>query len=85
MTDHAKRALAGDDPVLVPVFSPRSAGLLIPWLSGRTAPLYVAAISRNVADALASAAPDCLRISATLDGEGMLTALGELIAESSTP
>jgi uroporphyrinogen-III synthase len=46
----AKRLLAGKSPVLVPVFSPRSAGLLAQQCP-ITAPVTVLAISANAADA----------------------------------
>lgn len=85
LTDEAINILQGDNPVLLPVFSPRSAQLLMPWLQDRTAPLFVAAISQNAADAIRDAAPDRLRISEKPDAEGVLNALGKLITESSAP
>ena len=85
LSDKAARALAGDAPVLVPVFSQRSARLLIPSLQGRTAPLYVAAISQNAADELRDVAPDRLCIAQTPDGDGVLEAIGQLLAQISAP
>ncbi|WP_111734690.1 uroporphyrinogen-III synthase [Roseovarius amoyensis] len=45
----AKALLSGDAPVILPLFSPRSAALLFEAAS-HGAPLHIAAISRNAAD-----------------------------------
>lgn len=67
--------LAGETPVLAPVFSPRSAALLadVP----RRAPVWLAAIS----DAAARAFPAPARLATAPgpDADGVLAALGELL------
>jgi uroporphyrinogen-III synthase len=47
-TPEARRALGGAAPLLVPLFSPRSAALLAAWQPG--APLHVVALSEAVAE-----------------------------------
>lgn len=51
LSPQAREALTGDDPVIVPLFSPRSAALL-DRTPGVTAPLIPVALSPAVADAL---------------------------------
>jgi uroporphyrinogen-III synthase len=48
LTDQAASVLQGDRPVILPLFSPRSATLLAN--ATITAPVYVVAMSRNIAD-----------------------------------
>ncbi|MEM8630702.1 MAG: uroporphyrinogen-III synthase [Pseudomonadota bacterium] len=54
-TDEARAALKGDASVLCPVFSPRSARLLLPLLSGARVDVRTVAISPAVSDALGGA------------------------------
>lgn len=67
--------LAGDAPVLAPVFSPRSAALLadVP----RLAPLWLAAISMAAARAFGPVGR--LAVAPSPDAEGVLVALAELL------
>ena len=50
LSDHAASLLQGDRPVILPLFSPRSATLLAN--ATITAPVYVVAMSSNVADSV---------------------------------
>lgn len=60
----AQQALDREIPVLLPLFSPRSAGQVVGELAGNPpkAPLFVVAISRAVAEALGDMQPEVLRI-----------------------
>lgn len=51
LTAEARNLLAAPDPVIVPLFSPRSARLLSDALQGVSAPLWIAAISPAALDA----------------------------------
>lgn len=50
LLDKALHLLAGEEPVILPVFSPRSAQLLSAELQGATAPLWLVVISKAVAE-----------------------------------
>ena len=72
-TREAQEALAGPGPLVVPLFSPRSAVLLSGWAP--QAPLHVVAISEAVADAAAQRLrPIGLDIAAAPSGEAMVAA-----------
>jgi uroporphyrinogen-III synthase len=71
--------LSGAAPVLLPVFSARSASLLDGALRHARAPLRVAAMSPAVARALPVQARDRVALAQTPDAEGMLNALAELL------
>lgn len=78
LTAAARALLAGPDPVILPLFSPRS----VTVLAGQgpfAAPLDVVAISGAVAGAAASLAPRSLRISPTPDGPGMARVTAALL------
>lgn len=75
LSQTAVALLAADSPVLVPVFSPRSARLLRPYLQQAQAPLRVAALSGAVAEALDLTAPEALAIAEQPNGASMLNAL----------
>ena len=70
--------LAGAAPVLVPLFSPRSAELFQQAATGAQAPLWVAAISPAVADVL-SLPVARLVVAANPDGDAMLNAITTLL------
>ena len=72
--------LAGRAPVLLPLFSPRSAELAARALEGRTTPIWLAAISPPVAAAAAALGADRQMIAAHPDADGLLGALAALIA-----
>ncbi|MBW7922256.1 MAG: uroporphyrinogen-III synthase [Rubellimicrobium sp.] len=72
-SDAARAVLAGARPVVLPLFSPRSAALVAGW--GRpVAPLHVAAISDAAAAKAAPLAPRSVAVAATPDGPGMVAA-----------
>ncbi len=78
-TAAAHLLMAGAAPVLLPLFSPRSAALAAAAFTSATAPVWIAAISGATADAGAPlTAPHCI-IATRPDAEGMLDALGGLI------
>lgn len=79
-TDAALAVLGGPVPVLLPLFSPRSARLAAAALVPRRAPIWVAAISPAVADAAAGLAPGRLAVAARPGAAPMLDALADLIA-----
>lgn len=76
----ARRLLAGQTPVLLPLFSPRSANLAACAMGGRTAPLWLVAISPSVAAAALALAADRQTVAAHPDAGGMMGALAALIA-----
>ncbi len=80
----ARRLIASPLPVLLPLFSPRSARLAARAFAGARAPLRLAAIS-PAADSAAAGLPATARvIAARPDGEAMLDALAALIAAGKT-
>ena len=80
LTPEARAALAGDAPVLLPVFSPRSAALLVAELRCLSvrAPLHFAAISTEAAAPLRDFPHKRLAIAATPDASAMLEAMVRL-------
>jgi len=78
-TGAALAALAGDAPVILPLFSPRSARLAAQALPRGEAPILVAAISEAVAEAAAQLAPERIEIAARPDAARMLDAVSALI------
>ena len=83
-TAEALRLMQGSRPILLPLFSPRSAWLAARAFASARAPLRIAAISA-AADAAASALPATARtIAARPDGDAMLDALAALIAAGET-
>ena len=72
-TREAREALVGPGPLVVPLFSPRSAVLLSEWAP--QAPLHVVAISEAVADAATQRLlPLGLEVAAAPSGEAMVAA-----------
>ncbi|MDW4549105.1 uroporphyrinogen-III synthase [Defluviimonas sp. D31] len=80
----ATAALRGTSPVLLPLFSPRSARLAATAFAIAEAPLWIAAMSPAVAEAAAALSPQGLRIARTPDAPAMLDALDALIAAAKT-
>lgn len=79
LTDEARDLLAGPAPVVVPLFSPRSARLFAEAAAGVAAPLWLAALSPVVAEA-ARAIPAAERVTAaTPDAAAMLEAVASLL------
>lgn len=84
LSDDAIRVLGGRSPVLLPLFSPRSARLAVAAAGDARAPILLAAISGAVAQA-ARGIPALRSVTAARpDGEAMLDALGALIAAVKT-
>jgi uroporphyrinogen-III synthase len=83
----AAALLAGHDPILVPVFSPRTARLLAddPAMQARRAPLWLAALSPAVALAADPIHAELKATAARPDGAAMLDALDALIATAPQP
>ncbi|MDF3855397.1 uroporphyrinogen-III synthase [Paracoccus sp. P2] len=80
----ALAALAGRAPVILPLFSPRSARLLSGQAAGARAPLWLAPISPAARDAWQGPAARCVP-APTPDAEGVLRAIQRLLAaEQST-
>lgn len=83
LSEPAGAVLAGRVPLLLPLFSPRSARLAAKATEGALAPLLVAALSPEVAEA--ADLPARLRVVARRpDADAMLEALGALIAAVKT-
>lgn len=80
LSDEARRLLSGRDPVVVPLFSPRTARLLVEQ-GPFTAPLLLAAISPAAARSADSLAPTRLVTAARPDGPAMLDAVDMLISD----
>lgn len=76
----ARAALAGPGPILIPVFSPRTARLLAPELQAATADLRLAAISPAVAEALGVQSGARMEVARTPRAEAVLDAL-EMLAD----
>ncbi len=74
----AARVLRSDQPVIVPLFSPRSAGLFQSAARRAVAPLWIAALSKPVAAALTLPLAR-LTIADQPNGNAMLDAIGRLI------
>ncbi len=78
MTAAARAALDGAAPVLVPLFSARSARLFFAAGAAR-APLFAAAISANVAAEVPDERVRLLSVAERPDGDGVMMALDELM------
>lgn len=77
-TAEARAALRGAEPLVVPLFSPRSAMLLARWRP--RAPLSVVALSEAVADAAAPLRPAGLVVARAPEGAAMVEATIQAIA-----
>ena len=84
LSDTARAVLGGPVPVLLPLFSPRSAQLAANAARAAAAPLLIAAISPNAAEAVRGVPARRIVTAARPDGEAMLDALGALIAAAKT-
>lgn len=71
LTDEARAVLAGRAPVLLPLFSPRSARLAAAACEGATAPLRPLAISEAAARAWGGAGAAAIPVAARPDGAAM--------------
>lgn len=78
LAEAARNALAGTAPVVVPLFSPRSAALFAAQ-GPFAAPLWIAAISEAAARAVETLSPQRCAIAARPDGAAMLAAVEALM------
>ncbi|TDE37156.1 uroporphyrinogen-III synthase [Antarcticimicrobium sediminis] len=82
LSDAAHRALRGDDPVIVPLFSPRTARQFADAARG-PAPLYLAAISEAAAEPLVNMTHSALIVADRPDGAAMAAAVERLSDQAS--
>lgn len=80
LSDEALDVLAGTRPVILPLFSPRSAELVSQAVIGAQAPLWTVSISDRADRAFAVQAKR-RRIAPSMDADGMLDAIHSLMAE----
>ena len=81
LSEQALALLAESSPVLVPLFSARSARLFHDAAGQPCAPLWVAALSQAVADALQGLDCDRLAVAARPDADAMLSILQKWIKD----
>ncbi len=79
-TAAARALMAGNDPVLLPLFSPRSAVLAQAAFPDHRAPLWVAALSPSVAEACTSLEARRLSVAVRPDSGSLLAALKEILS-----
>ncbi|MFV0513481.1 MAG: uroporphyrinogen-III synthase [Jhaorihella sp.] len=80
LNDAAKSVLAGPRPVIVPLFSPRTARHFVDVHRG-SAPLYLAALSDAVAAPLRAMVHTALETAARPDAEAMIDSIGDLVEQ----
>lgn len=81
-TDAAKAALTSQSPVFLPVFSPRSAAQLVPWLTNAQA-VHAVAISAAAAAPLAETAIKNMTIAPRPTGDAMRDCLENILLRHS--
>lgn len=79
LTTAARAALDGQDPVILPLMSPRSAVLFFEAAGNPRAPLLVAAMSRNVAARIPDGAACRVVVAETPDAATMRRVLDDLV------
>jgi uroporphyrinogen-III synthase len=79
LTGAARRVLGGTAPVILPLMSPRSARLFFTQAEAPSAPLFIAAISANTAQAVPDGAASVLRIAPVSDADAMRKLLRDLV------
>ncbi|KGM89551.1 Uroporphyrinogen-III synthase [Roseovarius mucosus DSM 17069] len=72
LSAEAQALLGGAEPVILPLMSPRTARIVLGQAGPITAPLYIAAISRKVADNVPEGVAQRVDIAETPDLPGML-------------
>lgn len=77
LTSEARALLSGTDPVILPLFSPRTAEILVAQ-GPFTAPLWLAALSPAVAEAAAPLRPARCTIAGEPNADALLTAIAAL-------
>jgi uroporphyrinogen-III synthase len=80
LSDAARGLLAGDAPVIVPVFSPRSARLIAPALAAARAPVSIAAISPRAAAATGVQGALRVRTASSPDADAMIDMVKALLS-----
>lgn len=83
LPEAGRACLAGAAPVIAPVFSVRSAQLLVPWLATARPPVWLAAISTAVAAALPVQDTGRVRVAAAPDAEAILAEIAMLLEDGS--
>jgi len=81
LTSEARLVLERAAPVVVAVFSPRSAAIFAAQAGRVAAPLQVAAISPAAAAPMQALAPGRVELARTPDAPGMLDALGRILGK----
>ena len=84
LSEEAQRLLEGDQPVIVPLFSPRIAGQFARE-ARRLTQAHVLAISPAVAEALSPGRPAALHVSAAPTGIEMRRGVEKLLRHASLP
>ncbi|WP_417733451.1 uroporphyrinogen-III synthase [Roseovarius sp.] len=79
LSDQAQALLAKEAPVIVPLMSPRSAQAFFERARGAVAPILVAAISSNAADAVPAGQAQLVEIAQTPDADGVLIVICDLV------
>lgn len=87
LTELAAQRLLSPEPIVLPLFSPRSARLLIDECAriGARSPMQIAALSDTVADAARSLAPIGLQIADRKDSPAMVQAVAKLLTRAASP
>lgn len=71
--------MAGGDPVILPLFSARSAALAVAAFQGHRAPLRVAAMSAAVSEAAAGLRPERTNVASSPDAAALIRAILPLV------
>jgi len=83
LSSAARHLMMGAAPILLPVFSPRTAQVLLAELDGqRSAPLWLASLSPAVARVASALRPERESVADTPDAAGMIAALARLLGAS---
>lgn len=79
LDDTAQAVLAGTDPVILPLMSPRSGALFFAQAGRPKSPLLIAAISQNTARTVPQGAAHMLRIAASPDADAIRNLLRDMV------
>lgn len=79
LTKTAHKVLAGPDPVILPLMSPRSGQLFFAQARPLLAPLFIAAISANTARTVPEGAARMLKVAPVSDAEAIRKLLRDLV------
>ena len=79
LTTTARAALDGEEPVILPLMSPRSAGLFFEAAGRPRAPLFIAAMSRNVAARIPDGAARRVAVAESPESASMRKMLHDLV------